>query len=532
MRVLFLIPLLTAQPASAAIPQAGLEKLIAAEAGGPGCAAVVIQDGRVVAEAASGLADLTTRRPMTLDTPVNIASMTKQFTGLAIALLIADGKLTESDDIRRYLPELKDYGRPIRIEHLLNHSSGLRNHMALAAFQPGNHLPSHAEALALVFRQSALNFDPGTRHQYESPNYVLLAEIVSRASGVPFQRFVATRILKPLGMTNSGFDLPTLAPAYAKRDSQWLANARTNKAMGSSGLQASPRDFAKWMLNYDRPTVGGEAARARMLSISTLGDGSPISYRYGLVKEFDYAGVKGLTRISHGGQTAAYRSAFSYFPGRGLGSVVACNHPADARAIDLAILSALVAPLVPPKPSQMGGSGTAPGMPVDLPARLAGLYYDAEDDDVAEFVVDDGSLALRAFGANYPLGFRGGGRFELPGEAEFDFTGDKLSAKFEGQARLSFTRLPAFERQAPNPFLGNYRSDDVDGPITISEDGKRLKLLYPAGSASLRQIGTDHFASPEEDFSSVRFVRGADGRVTGLALTTLSGLMRLRFRKS
>jgi CubicO group peptidase (beta-lactamase class C family) len=532
MRVLPLLTLLAAQPASAAISQAHLEKLIAAEPGGPGCAAVVIQDGRVVAEAASGLADLTTKRPMALDTPVNVASMTKQFTGMAIALLIAEGKVSERDDIRRFLTELKNYARPIRIEHLLNHSSGLRNHMALAAFQPGDHLPSHADALALVFRQSALNFEPGTRHQYESPNYVLLAEIVSRVSGMPYQRFIEARILKPLGMTNSGFGLASLAPAYAKREGRWEPNARTNKAMGSSGLQASARDFAKWMLNYDRATVGGEAARERMLSTSKLADGTPISYRYGLVKEADFAGVKGLTRISHGGQTAAYRSAFSYFPGRGLGDVIVCNHAADARTIDLAIISSLVAPLVPPKPSQMGGSGTAPGMPVDLPGKLAGLYYDAEDDDFAEFVVDDGSLALRSFGTNYPLGFRGDGRFELRGEAEFEFAGNVLSAKFNGQAALEFTRLPPFEPQAFDDFAGKYRSADVDGEVIITPDGEKLKLAYPAGSAALRQVGPDHFASPEEDFTSVRFERATNGAVVGLTLTTSSGITRLRFRKS
>jgi CubicO group peptidase (beta-lactamase class C family) len=185
------VSLLLAQAADAAIGQAELTKLIAAEAGGPGCAAVVIADGRIVAEATSGLADLSTIRPMTPDTPVNVASMTKQFTGMAIALLIGEGKVHEDDDIRRYLPELKYYGRPIRIANLLNHSSGLRNHMALAAFQPGDHLPNHQEALALVFRQSALNFAPGTRHQYESPNYVLLAEIVSRVSGRPYPAFIA-----------------------------------------------------------------------------------------------------------------------------------------------------------------------------------------------------------------------------------------------------------------------------------------------------------------------------------------------------
>jgi CubicO group peptidase (beta-lactamase class C family) len=469
---------------------------------------------------------------MTPDTPVNVASMTKQFTGMAIALLIQEGKLIENDDIHRYLPELRDHGRPIRIANLLNHSSGLRNHMALAAFQPGDHLPGHEGALELVFRQSALNFTPGTRHQYESPNYVLLAEIVSRVSGRPYPQFIAERILKPLGMTSSGFALSELAPAYAKRDGHWVSNTKTNKALGSSGLQSSARDFARWMLNYDRLTVGGEAARTLLLSTSQLADGSPISYRYGLIKERDFAGVEGLTRISHGGQTAAYRSAFSYFPGRGIGDVVVCNHTADAHAIDGAILSSIVAPLVPAKPATMGGSGVAPGMPIDLPASLAGTYYAAEDDDIAEFVVEDGGLAFRAYGANYPLAYRGGGRFEMPGQAEFVFDGAALTIHFDGQAKLAFTRLDPFQAQPFEPFTGDYRSGDVDGTVSVRTKDGLLTLTYPAGSATLRQIGRDHFASPEMDFNSVRFERDAGGRVSGLTLTTASGITRLRFRKS
>src|SRR5690349_14038640 len=150
----------------------------------PGCAVAIVQDGAIAFEQGYGLADPKTGVVINSRTAFNIASMTKQFTGMAVALLIADGKLRESDDVRTFLPELKDYGTPITVANLLNHSTGLRNHMALAAFQPGDHLPSHAEALALVFRQSALNFTPGTRHQYESPNYVLLAEIIARVSGM------------------------------------------------------------------------------------------------------------------------------------------------------------------------------------------------------------------------------------------------------------------------------------------------------------------------------------------------------------
>ena len=459
--------------------------------------------------------------------------MTKQFTGMAVALLIADGKLSEQDDVRRFLPELKDYGTPIRVANLLNHSSGLRNHMALAAFQPGDHLPSHQEALRLVFRQSALNFTPGTRHQYESPNYVLLAEIVGRVSGLGYDRFVEERILKPLGMTGSGFASPQLARAYAGSAEQgWKLQEKVNRARGSSGLLSTAADFARWMINYDKQAVGGPDAFERMMSSSKLSDGTPITYRYGLVKEADYAGVKGLTRISHGGQTAAYRSAFSYYPGQGFGDVVLCNHTTDPRALELQILSKFVGRLKPPQPPSTGGSGTAPGMPVELPAELAGFWYSEADDDVREYVVKDGTLHLEIYGQQFPLRYLGGRRFGFEGQGEADFSAPAMIERFVEQAPLRFSRLAAPPPQVLAGYAGRYRSGDVDGEVLIEPQGDKLLLRYPAGEAQLTAIGTDHFSGQEFDFSSVHFERNAAGRVTGLTLSVSSGITRLRFARS
>jgi len=508
--------------------------LIDSKPNAPGCAIAIVEDGRISLAEARGLADIQSKRPITADTPFNIASMTKQFTGMAIALLIADGKLSETDEVRKYLPELKDYGAPIRIEHLLNHTSGLRNHMALAAFKPGDHLPTHEEALRLVYRQSAANFKAGTRHQYESPNYVLLAEIVSRVSGRRYEDFLADRILKPLGMTHSGFAVQGLARAYApNQDGSWRLQEKVNGARGSSGLLSTVRDFAQWMINYDKLAVGGPAAIDKMLSTSRLSDATPITYRYGLVKEFDYAGVKGITRISHGGQTAAYRSAFSYFPGRGFGDVVMCNHLTDARAMDLKLVSAFVARLKPPQPSSSGGSGVAQGMRAELPAELAGTYYSSEDDDVRVFIVKDGGLALRIFGQEIPLGYVSGRTFALEGQGEFRFDGrGSMSEVISEQAVLHFEKLPPPKSQALSDFAGTYRSGDVDGKVMIEAKGGNLLLRYPAGEAELAPIGRDHFSGQEFDFNSVRFHRAADGTVDGLTLTVASGITRLRFERA
>ena len=519
-----------ASPAPAITP-ADVDRIMDVKADGPGCAVTIVEHGRVAFTRAYGLADLETKRPVTAQTTFNIASMTKQFTGMAVALLIADGKIREDDDIRKLLPELRDYGTPIRVANLLNHSSGLRNHMALAAFQPGDHLPGNDEALALVYRQSALNFAPGTRHQYESPNYVLLAEIVSRVSGKPYEEFLRERIFEPLGMGGTGLASPLLARAYAPaKDGGWRLQEKVNRAKGSSGLLSSVEDFARWMINYDRLTIGGAAARDRMLSTSRLADGSNLNYRYGLEKEFDYGGVKGLTRISHGGQTAAFRSAFSYFPGRGFGDVLMCNFTADAHARDEAIVKAMAGAAEPAK------AEPTIALPAGLARQLAGTYYSRQDDDLREFVAKDGALAFRAYGEDLPLIYRGNLRFTLPGQGELRFsplrTPRSVEEAFVGQARLRFDRLVGASPQALAQFAGTYRSSDVDAPVTVAVRGRQLTLAYAAGEATLRPIGRDHFAAPEQDFTSVRFERGPGGKLVGLSLTVSSGITRLRFRRA
>lgn len=522
--------LLLAALLAAPLPPAEIDKLFAVEGMAPGCAVAIVDRGELVFAKGYGLADIDGGRAITPDTPFNIASMTKQFTAMSIALLIADGTLSESDDIRKYLPELRDYGTPIRVANLLNHSSGLRNHMALAAFQPGDHLPSHAEALQLVFRQSGLNFAPGTRHQYESPNYVLLAEIVSRASGMSYADFVAVRILEPLGMEHSGYGRTDVARAYGKTKDGYEPREKVNTAQGSSGLLASVDDFARWMVNYDARKVGGKAAFDRMLSTSKLADGSALNYRYGLVHEFNYFGVRGLTRISHGGQTAAYRSAFSFFPGRGFGSVVMCNSDADARGKEQAIGSAWLKrefPDAPPLPEVQGLP-----LPPGLAEQLAGTYYSAEDDDIRSFVVRGGDLKLAIFGQEFTLQYRGDNRFAFFDLGEFRFADGRLTEAMADQAVLHFQRLPAFEAQDPIQFAGRYRSKDVDGEVSIDANDGKLMLHYPAGEAELTAIGHDRFSGQAFDINHVAFTRGGPGGVSGLILSVNSGITRLRFEKA
>src|SRR5262245_48543020 len=171
----------------------------------PGCALGVIKDGKLVYARGYGMADLEHGVPITPHTAFEIASMSKQFTGMAILLLAEQGRLSLDDDVRRYVPEVPDFGVTITRQHLLHHSSGLRNHFLLqqlTGWRWGD-LTTRADELTILARQTELNFRPGDEHSYSNTGYFVLGEVVGRVAGVPLSEFAESNIFGPLGMSDS-----------------------------------------------------------------------------------------------------------------------------------------------------------------------------------------------------------------------------------------------------------------------------------------------------------------------------------------
>lgn len=171
----------------------------------PGCVIGVIKEGELVCVRAYEIADMVADSPLTPRSAFNIQSIGKQFTAACIALLVLEGVIALEDDIRKYLSEFPDYGIPIRVGHMVHHSSGIRDYIdlaMLAGIDFRSHF-SHEDALQIMMRQRSLNFDPGAKHVYSNSGYVLLAEIVERVSGSSFGDFAEAHILRPLGMDDS-----------------------------------------------------------------------------------------------------------------------------------------------------------------------------------------------------------------------------------------------------------------------------------------------------------------------------------------
>ena len=151
----------------------------------PGCAVGAYRNGTIVLARGYGTLSVEDGRPITRQSAFNLGSASKPYTALATLLLERHGHLSLDDDVRRWVPELPDYGRPIRVRDLLQHTSGLRDFETLQRLS-GRPVATQREFLDLVTAQRALNFAPGTRHEYSHTDFGVLGTIVERSAGVPF----------------------------------------------------------------------------------------------------------------------------------------------------------------------------------------------------------------------------------------------------------------------------------------------------------------------------------------------------------
>jgi CubicO group peptidase (beta-lactamase class C family) len=295
----------------------------------PGASVAVIQHGKLIFAKGYGIANLEYNIPIKPDTIFHVASVSKQFTAMAVVLLELDGKLALDDDVHQYLPELPDYGNKITIRNLLQHTSGIRDQWQTLALAGWNlqDVITQDQALRLIFRQKDLNFPPGTRNLYSNSGFTLLAEIVTRVSGMPFPQFCAERIFTPLKMTHTHFhqDLTQLVPgraySYASKGGGFVAAPLNYAIVGATSLFTTASDLALWLDNFRDPKVGGAAGVARMQEEGVLSDGTKIHYGLGVALD----SYRGLKAVSHGGGDAGYRSQVTWFPEQELGVSVVSN---------------------------------------------------------------------------------------------------------------------------------------------------------------------------------------------------------------
>lgn len=286
----------------------------------PGFVVAVYKDGAVAFKKGYGLANFDYNIPMTPQTVIDIASVAKQFTAASIILLENEGKLSFEDPLEIYIPELPKYFEgEITIDHLLHHTSGLKDYldlMELAQISRDNYI-TEQDILEVIAKQRNLNFPPGEKYQYSNSGYFLLAKIVSRISGKSFGDFVQERILEPLGMKNSlVYDdrkriIKDRAVGYSKVHERIIINHHYDFAVGGDGqFYTTIEDFFKWNQNFEENIIGNGTLVEKITTPGILNSGDTIEYARGLyIKKYN-----GLRTLEHSGSWGGARSYYLRIP--------------------------------------------------------------------------------------------------------------------------------------------------------------------------------------------------------------------------
>lgn len=296
----------------------------------PGYAIGIVQRGELVYARGFGAANLDHSIPITRASVFNVASLTKQFTAAAIGLLIVRGKLSLDDEVKRHIPEFPSYPEPVRVKHLVYMTSGLPEYYTLPRAGGRTWDLDHFtvdDAIKTVLSEPRLRFSPGTQWAYSNINYMLLAEIVRRISGLTFAEFMRRDVFEPLGMSHSlinddlGAVVPNRVTGYNARPSGgYQQEIRRSPHFGGSGLLTTVEDLARWDRSFATHQLGGVQLTDLLLSTMRFSH-DKANDAFGLV----WGSYRGRRTIWYEGGDLGFSSYMARLPDRQLTVIVLSN---------------------------------------------------------------------------------------------------------------------------------------------------------------------------------------------------------------
>ncbi|MEB0280891.1 MULTISPECIES: serine hydrolase domain-containing protein [unclassified Mucilaginibacter] len=505
---------------------------------GPGCAVAVVKNGKVIFNKGYGKANLEYEIPITKESIFDVASVAKQFTGFAISTLVQQRKISLSDDIRKYLPEVPDFGHKITISDLLHHTSGLRDwpETLQAAGWRYEELCSFEDIMNMVKHQKELDFDPGTAYSYSNTGYNLLAAIVEKVTGQSFTTWTDEHIFKKMAMTKSFFlsddNKLIMNEAYPYSEGgqsvfSKLQNVLT--AYGSSSLYTNLNDLSKWVINLQNGLSMNDPVYTRMLETGLLNDGSKTNYGFGLEIGED----QGRKTVSHTGAWSGYRSVVRLYPKERLAIIILSNGNNDHMNVEgITELSRVFLPDHNKKPLFVIEKRT-PELEVslDLLNKYIGKYKWGQGE--ITFSLDQGQLQFQYTGENrFPLQALNDSTFMLtaaglPVIFSKPITGQQESFIFKsktGKQIIPFTP----NNYELNDYCGTYYSTELFTQYTVDiQNGKLFIHHFRRGDFELSPDIDDTFNS---DIGTIRFVKSTKNRTDGFTLSG-SKVKNLSFNK-
>lgn len=522
-------------------PERRLDQMMAPYDGDdrPGVVIGVVDDGELDLVRTYGMANLTHGIAWERGTISNIGSVTKQFTAMGALLLQARGKLSLDDDIRAHIPELPDFGAPITIRHLLNHTGGYReiyNLLPITGLE-GEDAFARERAITVVQRQPELQAAPNTEWNYNNTGYILVSLAIERASGQGFADYMREHVFEPLGMTDTrmkmvqGAIIPGSAQGYTPVEGGGFRTTRDLAASaGAGGVYTTVDDLARWMLNYRDATLGGPGAIEALATTAILESGDSTDYGLGL----GLSEVGGRTLYWHTGGDISHRAYLGYFPELESGVIVMSNHASFDLSVGDRIAQLFFRELEEDEAVAEDGAagGEGGGMSEERREALAGdwvievqgislpMSVTVEDGEVfvepqgqgrtVARATSDSTLVIAA--ADGTLTFR----FEADGSVR---TGTLVQAGLDMALRRVVES--GISAEALEEFTGRYFSDELETfyEVTVDDGSLVLHHIDAAEPLPLRHTGGDDFSASVVFLNTIAFQRAGNGRITGFTVS-------------
>lgn len=493
--------------------------------GSPGCSLGVIRDGEFVYRKAYGLASLELAVPLSSQSVFYMASVSKQFTAASVVLAAERGYLSLDDDVRKYIPELPDYGHVITLRQMIHQTSGFRDFLTLLYLSGHDRADfnSPEEIFKIVVRQKGLNNIPGEEWIYSNTNYFLLGMVVKRTTKKSLSEFAAQNMFQPLGMSHTLFYddhtlvVPGRVAAYdsVPHDSFRVDWSTTYEVVGGGGLMSTVDDLLLWDRNFYANRLGKGTLVQELQTPGVLNNGNKISYAMGL----DLGNYRGLPIVEHGGALFGYRTELLRFPEQKFSVICLCNI-ASAVPDNLA---RQVADIYLADRLQPGASALNPSSKGDFPdpATFDGKYLDPRTHLLYTFTASNGNLmawgaVLRRINANqfYDLGSN---------VITFESSKDTMHAKLDlkGETYFSGSRIQELHLDKPvlASYTGQFRSTELDTVYGLSLEKDTLTLRNRDNPPQkLTPIAKDEFDAG--DLGRLVFERDSGGRVFGFRVFT------------
>jgi CubicO group peptidase (beta-lactamase class C family) len=528
----------------------------------PGCAILVVDDGKRVFKRAYGIADMETGRPITTDTAFNIASVTKQFTAACIALLVEEGKIALDDDIRKYLPEMPAYEAPIRIRHLIHHISGVRDFAVLSFLKglPVDETYSESDLLGLLARQKELNFTPGEERSYSNSGYFLLGLVVQRVTGMSLSAFAEKRLFAPLGMTHTAYHrdpaktgtnvaVGHVADGTGKYRRTYVAP--DTRDFGHGGIYTTVEDLSLWDQNFFRRKVGGENFNTFLQTRGALNNGQTLSYAFGL----EIGEHRGQRTVSHQGGSLGYNAFTVRFPERKFTVICLANYALNTTKLSYEITD-LYLGISKETPPPTAAHSPAPPVTHTVaevdPAIYAGLAgkYVVNDGAIIPISTQDNRLYVQPPGAPLlELHPKSATEYFLKEvNVQVTFSRDKTgkASKLTWHQNAHHIAAEKLDDRPLRPgqlseYEGEYYSEELQITYGVYVHEDQLCLRAPRvpepfqrnfrdqpGENVSKHMGGDWF---KRSFGTIEFSRDDRGKVAGFALHSGREFTNLRFSK-